>query len=111
MECSLIKSDSINGRGYEANDKNYLYLLTVSCAMVALIFMNLHSILVLEIKKTWEIITVNMLSLYILVRFFDDKKDKKDDPVEKLLDNKDIFICTFLVLIFYIYILYNGKSH
>ena len=112
MECSIMKSDGlISGRGYTANDKEYLYMLTVSCGMIALIFMNLHSILVLGIKQPWEIIIINFLCIFILVRFFDDKKDTKDDPVEKLLSNKDIFICAFLLLVFYIYILYNGKSN
>jgi decaprenyl-phosphate phosphoribosyltransferase len=112
MECSIMKEDGlISGRGYTTADKDYLYLLTIICGMIAVIFMNLHSILILGIKKPWEIIVINFLAIFILVKFFDDKKDTKDDPVEKLLSNKDIFICSFLLIAFYIYILYNGKSN
>ena len=101
MECDVIKEGKLSGRKYTVSDSQFLNIASIVLAFIAVVFLNLHSILVLNLVAYWEIIPTNLLSVYIVFQFFDGAENKVDDPVEKLLKSKEILIAIIIYITLY----------
>lgn len=105
MECDVMGEGQLHGRAYHAVDSQFLHTLSLILAFSAVIFLNLHSILVLELSRAYEIVPLNLISFYILLKYFDHSKDRVDDPVEKLLKSAPLLIAAALFAAYYVFLI------
>jgi hypothetical protein len=108
LSCRLNKEGALPGRGYDANDRDQLFFLSIIFALAAIIFLNLHTIQLLgSAERPLSLVGVNLLSTLLLLMFFDDKQTTHDDPVKKFLSQMNILIPLVLLVLFYLYLLYT----
>ncbi len=112
MECDVMKAGKISGRGYTLEDKGYLQILSIVFGFGSIIFLNLYTILEIDVKNEFSIAGLNLLCTYLLTVYLDDRKSlKNDDPVDKLMNNKSLIVGGLALLAYFIYYIFYHKIH
>jgi decaprenyl-phosphate phosphoribosyltransferase len=103
MECINSNGKNISGRSYSFQDAPFLQIVMINLAMSSIILLNIHSYFVLSIKSPLFFVLLNLLAASISLFYFDQKENKSEDPVERILKNRPLLISLFLFVSIYIY--------
>lgn len=101
MEIKISKNFTLLGRNYTKDDEFILHTLMINFSIAALILLNIHSYFVLLIHDYYFYCVINLLTPGIIFLYFDYANNMSDDPVEKILKNKNLLILTLILLISY----------
>jgi decaprenyl-phosphate phosphoribosyltransferase len=102
MELVLVKQEKSSGRSYAKEDIVWLLPLMYSTVLVAVLFLNIHAFFVLNVTESWFYAVLNLLSFGIILFYFDQIKDKTDDPVERILNNRWLLFFVGVMVVLYI---------
>jgi len=103
MELKISVQEKLPGRGYTKEDETILHALMINFSLAALVFINIHAYFVLQIQAYYFYCAINVITPGIIFYYFDYSKNKSDDPVEKIINNKGLLFLTILLLILYYY--------
>ena len=104
LEHSLIGSDGkASGRDYSVNDLLSLKIVAFLFAVASMLLLNLYIILEKEYDNVFILSIINLLSVYVILDYFDSKHIKDDDVVERISKKKYIIIFSALLLCFVIW--------
>lgn len=109
MECNSASSYQIHGRSYTKDDAVLLKQLMFGFAMAALIFLNIHAFIVLSIESPYFYCLLNITLAGIVFFYFDEHEVKSDDPVERIVKNKKLFVLLVFFFMLYFYELITHK--
>jgi decaprenyl-phosphate phosphoribosyltransferase len=109
MECINSNHDKLPGRDYNSLDKPYLQILMINFSVASIILLNIHAYFVLNITSILFYFLINITSSSILFLYFDENKNKSDDPVERILKNKPLIFIVFIFVGTYLYELLKFK--
>lgn len=98
MECVNAEYNVIPGRGYTKNDIQLLRNMMYNFSMVVQVLLNIHAYFVLNITSAYFFCLINMVAGCIMFVYFDESKNRSEDPVSRILHNKILLI---LLLIFF----------
>ena len=100
-ELNLSHNSSLNGRGYDTEDKSLLRILMINTSLTTLVFLNIHAFFILKIQTPHFFGILNLLTLLIVLNYFDDKKNNSDDPVERIISNPMLILYSFILIVLY----------
>jgi len=100
-ELLISNKTSLNGRGYEPQDISLLRILMLNTSLTTLVFLNIHAFFILKIQTPHFYGILNLLTLLIVLNYFDDKKNNSDDPVERIISNPMIILYSFSLIALY----------
>jgi 4-hydroxybenzoate polyprenyltransferase len=103
MELKISVQEKLPGREYTKEDETILHVLMINFSIAALVLLNLHAYLVLQIKMYYFYCAINLITPVIIFYYFDYSKNKSDDPVEKIIKNKGLLILSIVLVILYYY--------
>jgi decaprenyl-phosphate phosphoribosyltransferase len=107
-ELMMSKNASHNGRGYETNDISLLKILMINTSLTTLVFLNIHAFFILKIQTPQFFGILNLLTLLIVLNYFDEKKNNSDDPVERIISNPALILYSFILIAIYVFkLIYN----
>jgi 4-hydroxybenzoate polyprenyltransferase len=102
-ELKLTNNLPNNGRGYGSQDLSLLGILMINTSLITLVFLNIHAFFILKIQTPHFFGILNLLTLLIILNYFDDKKNNSDDPVERIISNPKLILFLFTLICVYIY--------
>jgi 4-hydroxybenzoate polyprenyltransferase len=100
-ELNMYDSASHNGRGYDSKDISLLRILMINTALTTLVFLNIHAFFILKIETPHFFGILNLLTLLIILNYFDDKKNNSDDPVYRIISNPMLITYSFILIALY----------
>ncbi len=103
VECNNSLTDKIPGRSYSKRDALTLQILAIGFGISSLVFLNIHSFFVLEVRNPYFLAIINLIAAYLIMLYFDTSKDQSDDPVERIIKNPVTMIMALLLLALYLY--------
>lgn len=103
LECVMSKHDTIAGRGYTKEDAPMLQMFSVTFAVGTLVLLTLHAIFVLNIHSPVIIALINLFAAGMMFFYFDNRKSKSDDPVERILNNPLLLVMSLLFVLIYVF--------
>ena len=103
IQCTLNTQDKTPGRNYTKEDIVHLQIFAIGFAIIAVVFLNIHTYFVLFVRNPYSITTINLIAVYLIMSYFDDSKDHNDDPVERILKNPITLIMSLILLGFYVF--------
>lgn len=103
MELKISKNITLLGRNYTKDDELILHSLMINFSIAALILLNIHSYFVLLIHDYYFYCIINLITPGIIFYYFDYAKNISDDPVEKIIKNKNLLILTMILLLSYFF--------
>ena len=103
MECSRSVSQRLLGRAYVKEDAPFLKQLMFGFAIMAHIFLNMHAFIVLGIGSPYFYCLLNITAAGIMFFYFDEREIQSEDPVERILKNKKLFILLLFFFALYSY--------
>lgn len=109
LECSISIKEKIPGRSYTKEDVVLLQSLAVSFGICSLVFLNIHSYFVLMVKRPLVMVAINLISIYLILLYFDTSKDKSDDPVERIIKNPISLVMIVALLVLYLSEIFLNK--
>ena len=104
-EIYLMRDKKILNRAYSTEDTFLLHTASIVSAFITLLLFNLHNIFFLKITDYSSVIIINFLGIYIILSFFDLKKETTDDPVSKILNSKKVLLASILFAAYYLFLL------
>ena len=103
MECLNSGMKDIPGRAYSAEDAGFLQIVMINFAMSSIVLLNIHAYFVLNITNSIFFVLLNLLAASISLFYFDQTKNKSEDPVERILKNKNLLISLIFFVSIYVY--------
>ncbi len=103
MELKISNSFKLPGRDYVKDDELLLFILMINFSVAALILLNIHSYFVLQIKNYIFYCAINLIVPGIILLYFDTSKNKSDDPVHNVINNKGLITLALLLCAVYFY--------
>lgn len=103
MECLNSNVKNIPGRGYSIDDAFFLQIIMINFAMSSIVLLNIHAYFVLNITNSVFFVLLNLLAASISLFYFDNSKDKSEDPVQRILKNKGLLISLMFFVSIYFY--------
>lgn len=103
LECILSKHESIAGRGYSKDDAPMLQMFSVTFSVGTLVLLNMHAFFVLRIHSPIILGLINLFAAGMMFSYFDNRKSKSDDPVERILNNPLLLVMTLLFVLVYVF--------
>jgi 4-hydroxybenzoate polyprenyltransferase len=103
MECLNSSVKDIPGRGYSADDSVFLQIIMINFAMSFIVLLNIHAYFVLNITNSIFFVLLNLLAASISLFYFDQSKNKSEDPVERILKNKGLIVSLIFFVGIYFY--------
>jgi 4-hydroxybenzoate polyprenyltransferase len=103
MECLNSSVKDIPGRGYSADDAIFLQIIMINFAMSSIVLLNIHAYFVLNITNSIFFVLLNLSAASISLFYFDQSKNKSEDPVERILKNKELLISLIFFVSIYFY--------
>ena len=103
MECLNSSVKDIPGRGYSADDSVFLQIIMINFAMSSIVLLNIHAYFVLNITNSIFFVLLNLLAASISLFYFDQSKNKSEDPVERILKNKGLIVSLIFFVGIYFY--------
>jgi decaprenyl-phosphate phosphoribosyltransferase len=103
MECLNSSVKDIPGRGYSADDSVFLQIIMINFAMSSIVLLNIHAYFVLNITNSIFFVLLNLLAASISLFYFDQSKNKSEDPVERILKNKGLLVSLIFFVGIYFY--------
>lgn len=104
-ELSLVNAETLSGRDYSRSDLNQLQSYMLTTAFLALMFLNIHANFILTITSPAFFALLNLISVSIILIYFDNADSIQDDPVERILSNKKLILLSLILLSIYVYAL------
>lgn len=103
VECLISIPNKIPGRSYTKKDALTLQILAIGFGISSLVFLNIHSYFVLQVRNPLFMAAINLIGAYLIMLYFDTSKDQSDDPVERIIKNPTIVILVLVLLALYLY--------
>lgn len=103
MECSNSSIKDIPGRAYSSDDVQFLQIIMINFAMSSIVLLNIHAYFVLNITSSIFFVLLNLLAATISLFYFDQRKNKSEDPVERIIKNKALLVSLFFFISLYFY--------
>jgi decaprenyl-phosphate phosphoribosyltransferase len=103
MECFNSSMKDIPGRAYSVEDAGFLQIVMINFAMSSIVLLNIHAYFVLNITNSIFFLLLNLLAASISLFYFDQTKNKSEDPVERIVKNKNLLISLFFFVCIYVY--------
>lgn len=110
MEVINTNEERLVRRGYSKRDETMLSIGSYVSAFASLAFLNLHTILSLQVHSIYILLTVNVLALYLIFSFL-DKEHIKEDPIQTFLSKPVLIVTVLAMLILYVYMIYTSLVH
>jgi 4-hydroxybenzoate polyprenyltransferase len=101
-ELMLVNGD-LRHRGYSKSDIQQLNIIKYVSVFVALLVLNIHAYIILNITFALFYGFLNILGMAIVFLFF--KEDRSDDIVKKVYANIPLMISSLLLLILYLVVI------
>lgn len=106
MEIINTTETKLIRRGYTKRDEVVLSIGSYVSAFASLVFLNLHTILSLQVHSIYILLTINILALYLIFSFL-DKEHIKEDPIHTFLSKPVLIVTVLAMLILYVYMIYE----
>jgi 4-hydroxybenzoate polyprenyltransferase len=103
FELMITDRDSLSGRAYTKNDIPVVRTLMLSFVIGAILLLNVHAYFVLLIHSPYFFFFVNLFALSMVLFYFDETKNKADDPVERVLTSVPLLISALLFSALYFF--------
>ena len=103
MELKISANEKLPGRNYTKEDETILHALMINFSVAALVLLNIHANFVLQIHSYYFFCVINLVTPGIIFYYFDYSKNKSDDPVNKIINNKGLLVLTMILLFIYYY--------
>lgn len=102
-ELKIMQNTIDSVRAYNIQDTNLLAIAMINTAFATLIFLNIHASFILNIDNPLFYGFLNLLLVFIILLYFDDTKNKSDDPIQRITTNPLLILSLVIIIAMYLF--------